>query len=52
MIAVTPEGIIRHWPVIDRQGSDCSVDLDREVALSLRRVNSDSTGFFFAHLNA
>lgn len=45
IIAVTPEGIIRHWSMPDRQFSDSSVDLGREVALSLTRINLQSSGF-------
>lgn len=45
VIAVTPEGIVRHWSMPDRQFSDSSVDLDREVALSLTRINLQSSGF-------
>uniref|UniRef100_A0A1I7VPW0 Nuclear pore complex protein Nup133 n=1 Tax=Loa loa TaxID=7209 RepID=A0A1I7VPW0_LOALO len=43
IIAVTPEGIVRHWSLPDRQFSDSSVDLDREVALSLGRINLQSS---------
>uniref|UniRef100_A0A915PNY9 Nucleoporin Nup133/Nup155-like C-terminal domain-containing protein n=1 Tax=Setaria digitata TaxID=48799 RepID=A0A915PNY9_9BILA len=43
VIAVTPEGIIRHWSLPDRQFSDSAIDLEREVPLSLTRVNSQSS---------
>ncbi|VIO89852.1 Uncharacterized protein BM_BM8142 [Brugia malayi] len=43
IIAVTPEGVVRHWSMPDRHFSDSSVDLDREVALSLTRVNLQSS---------
>uniref|UniRef100_A0A1I8EJ82 Nucleoporin_N domain-containing protein n=1 Tax=Wuchereria bancrofti TaxID=6293 RepID=A0A1I8EJ82_WUCBA len=43
IIAVTPEGVVRHWSMPDRQFSDSSVDLDREVALSLTRINLQSS---------
>ncbi|VDK70011.1 unnamed protein product [Anisakis simplex] len=38
VIAISPEGTIRHWPNIGRSYSDSSVDLEREVALSLDEV--------------
>ncbi|KAL3990072.1 Non-repetitive/WGA-negative nucleoporin C-terminal family protein [Acanthocheilonema viteae] len=48
IIVVTPEGIVRHWSMPDRQFSDSSVDLGREVALSLTRINSQSSeGIWF-----
>uniref|UniRef100_A0A0R3RSI1 Nucleoporin_C domain-containing protein n=1 Tax=Elaeophora elaphi TaxID=1147741 RepID=A0A0R3RSI1_9BILA len=43
VIAVTPEGIVRHWSMPDRQFSDSSVNLDREVVLSLTRINLQSS---------
>ncbi|KAM3728111.1 Nuclear pore complex protein [Dirofilaria immitis] len=43
IIAVTPEGIVRHWSMPDRQFSDSSIDLDREVVLSLTRINLQSS---------
>ncbi|VDK66209.1 unnamed protein product, partial [Onchocerca ochengi] len=48
IIAVTPEGAVRHWSMPDRQFSDSSVDLDREVVLSLTRINLHSSdGVYF-----
>ncbi|CAG9533846.1 unnamed protein product [Cercopithifilaria johnstoni] len=48
IIVVTPEGIVRHWSLPDRQFSDSSIDLGREVALSLTRVNLQSSeGIWF-----
>lgn len=39
VIAVSPEGTIRHWPTLGRQFTDSSVDLNREVALSLQPLS-------------
>ncbi|VDP17159.1 unnamed protein product [Onchocerca flexuosa] len=48
IVAVTPEGVFRHWSMPDRQFSDSSVDLDREVVLSLTRINLHSSdGIYF-----
>ncbi|KHN75215.1 Nuclear pore complex protein 15 [Toxocara canis] len=56
VIAVSPEGTIRYWSNINRGYSDSSVDLEREVALSLDDITdcegnefllSTTTGSFF-----
>ena len=36
VIAVSPEGTVRHWASINRQPVDVSVDLEREVVMSVR----------------
>lgn len=45
IVAIAPEGNVRHWSMPDRQFCDSAIDLDREVALSLTRINLQSSGF-------
>lgn len=46
MIAISPEGTIRHWPNISRNYIDSSIDLEREVALSLDVITYSGEFFF------
>ncbi|VDM98688.1 unnamed protein product [Thelazia callipaeda] len=43
IIAVSPEGIVRHWSLPERQPTDCTVNLEREVVLSVTRINIESS---------
>lgn len=47
VLAVSPEGVIRHWPVVGRQFNDSVVELQSEVALSLLVLNGHGSGNFY-----
>uniref|UniRef100_A0A915BIY4 Nucleoporin Nup133/Nup155-like N-terminal domain-containing protein n=3 Tax=Parascaris univalens TaxID=6257 RepID=A0A915BIY4_PARUN len=46
VIAISPEGTIRHWPNISRNYIDSSIDLEREVALSLDVITKSEEVMF------
>uniref|UniRef100_A0A0M3ILT8 Nucleoporin_N domain-containing protein n=1 Tax=Ascaris lumbricoides TaxID=6252 RepID=A0A0M3ILT8_ASCLU len=46
VIAISPEGTIRHWPNISRNYIDSSIDLEREVALSLDVITYSEEAMF------